>query len=63
MLDPLVLPGKFAKAGKLAYRVAELKNGWLTLAWDELARSPAPKAVSRSTQSVDTHSAPDSLSR
>jgi len=39
-LEPLLLPGKLERAGRLAYKEADSQGGWLTLAWDRLAKAP-----------------------
>ncbi|MCE9547576.1 MAG: hypothetical protein K8T25_19070 [Planctomycetia bacterium] len=43
--EPLVLPGKMERAGKLAYAVADAQGGWLTLAWNQMSPKSAAKKV------------------
>jgi len=41
-LDPFLLPGNLERAGRLAFKQADAQGGWLTLAWDRMAKQ-SPK--------------------
>lgn len=38
-LDSLLLPGNLERAGRLAFKQADSQGGWLTLAWDRMAKT------------------------
>jgi hypothetical protein len=46
-LEPLLLPGKLERVGRLAYKQADAQLGWLTLAWD---RVPGTAVVPKATR-------------
>ena len=47
-LEPIVLRDKLKRLGKLAYRQADAKDGWLTLAWDRVSKAASEKKADNS---------------